>query len=59
VEWRLGRVNAELEGLEENILCVFGSEDAPALIGAHTLESFLLGVDPISERLIPREGWLL
>ena len=59
VEWRLGHVKASLDGLEDTILCVFGSEAAPALIGAHMLEAFLLGVDPVEQRLVPKEGWML
>jgi predicted aspartyl protease len=59
VEWRMGWARAALDGLEEPILCVFGAADTPALIGAHTLEAFLLTVDPIEERLVPREAWLL
>ena len=59
VEWRMGWVEVTLEGVSEQILCVFGSPDAPALIGAHTLESFLLGVDPVEQKLVPREAWLL
>lgn len=59
VDWPVGRVMAELDGVQEEILCVFGSEDAPALIGAHTLEAFLLGVDPIEHRLVPQEAFLM
>jgi hypothetical protein len=55
----MGWARAALDGLEEPILCVFGAADTPALIGAHTLEAFLLTVDPIEERLVPREAWLL
>ncbi len=59
VEWRLGWVTAEIDGLQEEILCVFGSPDAPPAIGAHTLETFLLGVDPVEQRLVPKEGYLM
>jgi predicted aspartyl protease len=59
VEWRRGRVMAEIDGLEEAILCVFGSAEAPPVIGAHTLEAFLLGVDPVEHRLVPKEAFLL
>ena len=59
VEWELGRVQAELEGLQEETLCVFGTSDAPPMIGAYTLEGFALGVDPIGQRLVPREMFLL
>lgn len=59
VEWELGRLLAQLDGVEEEILCVFGSAEAPPLIGAHTLEAFLLGVDPLQQRLVPREAFLM
>ena len=59
VEWELGRVEAELDGIREQILCVFGSAEAPPVIGAHTLEAFLLGVDPSRGRLVPREAFLM
>ena len=59
VEWELGRVEAELDGTREQILCVFGSAEAPPVIGAHTLEAFLLGVDPSRGRLVPREAYLM
>jgi len=45
--------------MEEADLCVFGAEDAPPAIGAHTLQVMLLGIDPVNERLVPREGFLL
>ncbi len=59
VEWRLGRVLAEIDGVQEQILCVFGSADAPPAIGAHTLEAFVLGVDPVEHRLVPKEAFLM
>ena len=56
---RLGRVTAQIGGMEELILCMFGPEDAPPTIGRHTLEVFLLTVEPSGERLVPRDGYLL
>ena len=54
---QIGRVLAQLDGVQEEILCIFGgAEDLPT-IGAHTLEAFLLGVDPDRQRLVPVEGW--
>jgi len=32
---------------------------ALAVIGAHTLKGFLLGVDPVGQRLVPVEGYSL
>lgn len=59
VEWDLGRVTVELEGIQEEVLCLFGAPDAPPLIGAHPLEAFLLAVDPLEQRLAPREASLM
>lgn len=53
----VGRVRAQLDGVEDDILCVFGTADSVPTIGAHTLETFLLGVDPDRQRLVPVEGW--
>jgi len=58
-EWDLGRIVARIDGQEEETLCLFGAEEAPASIGAYTLEGLLLGVDPLGERLVPREGFLM
>ena len=55
-ERQVGRVLAELDGLQEQILCAFGAPgDLPA-IGALTLETFLLAIDPVEKRLVPVEG---
>ena len=52
----IGRVLAELLGEREEILCVFGDEEDLPTIGAHTLEAFLLAVDPAKRTLIPSEA---
>ena len=56
---QLGVLNIELNGIEEVTYVVFGGPDAPATIGAITLEALLLGVDPVNKRLVPVEGWLV
>ena len=59
VERPLGTVRARLNGTEGPILCLFGSPEDPAVIGAHTLEGFLLAVDPVGMRLVPVDAiWL-
>ena len=50
---------AQIDGVESTTLCAFGDPDAPPLIGANTLEGFLLVVDPVEQRLVPREGLLM
>lgn len=56
-ECSLGEVVAELDGVRATIICVFGDPESPAVIGAHTLEAFLLAADPVERRLVPVEGW--
>ena len=34
-------------------IVVFGEDDAPALLGAYTLEGLALAVDPVEQRLVP------
>ena len=58
-QWSLGEAQAELPGVRRPILVLFGSEDAPALIGAHTLEAFLLDVDVVEKKLIPKKAFLM
>ncbi|MGQ9573179.1 MAG: retroviral-like aspartic protease family protein [Dehalococcoidia bacterium] len=55
-EWQLGQIEAELAGARMPILCLFGSADAPPIIGAHALEAFLLAVDSVQEKLVPKEA---
>jgi len=55
----LGALTAEIEGLAARpIICAFGEPSSPPIIGAHTLEGFLLDVDPINQRLVPVDAWL-
>ena len=55
----MGRVDAETDGERRPIICVFGPDDAPVLIGAHTLEAFLLMVGPVEQRLVLKDAlWL-
>ena len=56
---RIGSVMADLDGVEESILCVFGEPGSPPIIGAHILEGFLLAVDTVEQRLVPVEGLLV
>jgi predicted aspartyl protease len=54
---QLGRVTVQLDGIEELTFVIFGEPESPATIGAVTLETLLLGVDPAGQRLVPVEGW--
>lgn len=55
-EWPMAQVEAEVQGRRMPILCLFGAGDAPPLLGAHALEAFLLTVDPIERKLVPRDA---
>jgi predicted aspartyl protease len=50
---RIGRAEFVHDGRQTPALVVFGEGEAPALLGAMTLEGLGLGVDPIGKRLIP------
>ena len=55
----IGRTWLKLEEGEEIVPVIFGEEDSQPLLGAVTLEIFRLGVDPVSQRLIPVPGLLM
>jgi large subunit ribosomal protein L1 len=40
-------------------LCVFGEEESPPILGALTMEQFLLAPDPVNQRLVPIRGYAL
>ena len=59
VQHEVGELLAELDGVRATVMCIFGPDDSTVLIGAHTLEAFLLAVDPIEKRLVPVDAlWL-
>ncbi len=53
VDMEYGRAWATVNGSSEVTIVVFGGEEAPALLGAYTLEGLALAVDPIAQRLVP------
>jgi len=55
----LGEAFVRIDGRVRRTICVFGEESAPAILGAYTLEAFLLGVDPVNRRLVPVIGMRL
>ena len=56
---RLGRALIEVLGEEDVSPILFGEPASPPILGAITLQTLLLGVDPARERLVPVEGWLV
>ncbi len=59
VERDIGRAWVRVDGRTELTLVVFGEPDAPALLGAYTLEGLRLAADPVARRLVPVPGLLL
>ena len=55
----LGLVMTRLEGEEWPVLTIFGEPGDSPFIGAHTLEAFALGVDPVDRRLVRHDSMLL
>ncbi len=53
VEYPVGQARIGLEGRELIMLVVFAPEDSAPLLGATTLETFGLGVDPVGQKLVP------
>ncbi|HSF07426.1 MAG TPA: hypothetical protein VLG10_16725 [Methylomirabilota bacterium] len=51
-------VRVRLEGRERTVLAFLAPESAPSLLGAQTLETFGLGVDPLARRLVPVDAFL-
>jgi predicted aspartyl protease len=58
-EWQMGRTCVKLQGKQEMTLVVFGEEDISPLLGAATLEEFLLAPDPIRKTLMQVPGLLM
>ncbi len=54
-----GWVVIRVDGQESPSPVVFGEEGAPPLLGAVTLEVLLLSVDPVNQRLVPVDAYML
>lgn len=57
-EYSVGQARIRLHGEEFIVLVVFAPEGTTPLLGATTLETFSLGVDPKAQRLMPVPGLL-
>jgi predicted aspartyl protease len=55
--WPVAEARLALNGAEVTTPC-FIAPDGPALLGAVTLESLFLAVDPVGKRLIPVDGFV-
>ncbi len=58
IERDIGRAMLVINGEEDIQRVIFGDDDAESLIGAGTLQGFLLLVDSVSEQLVSRNGRL-
>jgi predicted aspartyl protease len=56
--WSVTEVKVRLFDRERTVIAFFADETAPKLVGAQTLESFGLGVDPLGRRLVPVDAYL-
>lgn len=59
VERDVGETVVRLAGQLITTTVVFGEEGTPSLLGAVTLETALLTVDPVAQRLVPTEALLM
>lgn len=58
VQYQIGPVTARINGEEMPTLCIFGDSGTEPLLGALTLEAFLLAADPHNKQLLPVTGHL-
>ena len=59
VQRDLGQTWVRLNGEAYITPVVFGNDDAQPLLGAVTLEIFLLAIDPVQMRLVPVNGLMM
>ena len=55
----IGETAFRIDGRTRTSIVVFAEDDAPALLGAYTLEAFSLAADPVNRRLIYVDSLLL
>ena len=56
--WDVAEVRVRLQGRERTVLAFLTPEQSPQLLGAQTVETFGLGVDPLGKRLVPVDAYL-
>lgn len=59
LELPLAEVRFTIDGRSLTTPCLVGAPEAPALLGAVTLEAFGLAADPVQKILVPVTGLLL
>ncbi len=55
----VGELTVRIEERVRTTVVVFGESDAESLLGAVTLESFGLGIDPVKRELVRVSGYLV
>ena len=53
IDMDYGEARATIDGESVTTIVVFGEDNAPALLGAYTLEGLALAVDPVAQQLVP------
>ncbi|MFQ5880907.1 MAG: aspartyl protease family protein [Candidatus Methylomirabilales bacterium] len=56
--WDVAEIRIRLQGRERTVLAFLAPDQSPRLLGAQTLETFALGVDPLGKRLVPVDAYL-
>ena len=56
--WDVAEVKVRLQGRERTVPVFLAPDQSPKLLGAQTLETFGLGVDPRGKRLVPVDAYL-
>ena len=56
--WDVAEVKVRLQGRERTVLAFLAPDQSPRLLGAQTLETFGLGVNPLGKRLISADTYL-
>ena len=58
VEFDVGETSVRIGNRVRTTLVIFADNGVQPLLGAYTLEAFLLAVDPVNRRLVPVSGLL-
>ena len=59
IEHDIGEVRVRVDGVEATTTAIFGGDATEGLMGAHTLESVTMVVDPVNRRLAPTRALLM
>ena len=55
VDMHIGEARIQIDVQSVTTIVAFGEDRGPSLLGAYSLEGLALSVDPLGERLTPRE----